>query len=114
VKRFLLGLGVILLLGGLAHTIGVSHLYFTRGLPEPNRVLLDVWIAEAQILGGALFLIGRRKPRPWVMGAALVVWTWAIPFLPVLVHRARPIFWVMPTLYSAASLVAVRSVRRER
>lgn len=108
-------LGIVLVLGGVAHSIGVSHLYFTKGLPDLDRVLLDVWIAEAQLVGGVLFLIGRTKPdpRPWLIGAALMVWTYAIPFLPVLIHRAKPIFWVMPTLYSVASAVAVRWARRQ-
>jgi hypothetical protein len=108
-------LAMVLLLGGFAHAVGVSRRYFSTGMPDLNRVLLDVWIAEAQIVGGALFWIGRKKsdPHPWTIGAALIVWTWAIPFLPVLIHRARPIFWVMPTLYSIAGLVAVRWARSQ-
>jgi hypothetical protein len=108
-------LGTLLVLGGIVHSGGVSHLYFTKGLPDLNRILLDVWIAEAQIVAGVLFLIGRKKtdPRPWLIGAGLMVWTWAIPFLPILIHRAQPIFWVMPTLYSIASVVAVRWAGRQ-
>jgi hypothetical protein len=114
-SRFVGALGLVLVLGGLAHTFGVSRLYVTSGVPDVNRVLLDVWIAEAQIVGGALFLVGRKRgnPRSWFFGAAILVWTWAIPFLPVLIHRAKPIFWVMPTLYSVASAVAVRRARRQ-
>jgi hypothetical protein len=109
VKKLVGILGTVLVLGGLAHSIGVSHLYLTKGAPDLNRILLDVWIAEAQLVGGALFLISRKKPdpRPWCIGAALMVWTYAVPFVPVLLHRAKPIFWIMPTLYSLASLVAV-------
>jgi hypothetical protein len=108
-------LGVILVLGGIAHSVGVTHRYLTKGLPDHNRVLLDVWIAEAQLVGGVLLLVGRKMPapRPWLVAAGLVVWTWAIPFLPVLVHRAKPIFWVMPTLYSLACLAAIRSAGRQ-
>jgi hypothetical protein len=110
VKRFVLGLGVVLLLGGVSHSFGVLHRYATKGVPVLDRVLLDIWIAEAQLVGGALFLVGRKRldPSPWCIGAALTVWTWAIPFLPILIHRARPIFWVIPTLYSLASAAAVR------
>jgi hypothetical protein len=115
VHRFLLGLGVILVLGGAAHAVGVSLHYRSGGLPDANRVLLDVWIGEAQIAAGALFLVAHKKgdPRPWTLGAALVIWTWALPFLPVLVRRAGPLFWVMPILDSLASLVAVRLAFRE-
>ena len=103
------------MLGGIAHSLGVTHLYVTKGLPDLNRVRLDVWIAEAQIVGGVLLLIGRKRPdaRTWFIGAGIMVWTWAIPFLPVLIHRAKPIFWVMPTLYSVACLVAVRWAGRQ-
>jgi hypothetical protein len=108
--KWLRALGALLVLGGVAHTIGVARLYAVKGLPDANRILLDVWIAEAQIVGGALFLVGRRT---WTTAAAFVVWAWAIPFLPVLVHRAKPIFWVMPILYSALSAAALRSTWRE-
>jgi hypothetical protein len=36
------------------------HFYFTTGVPEANRVLLDIWIAEAQLLGGALYVMAGR------------------------------------------------------
>jgi hypothetical protein len=110
-NRLILILGIVLVLGGVAHSIGVSRRYLIAGLPDLNRVLLDIWIAEAQLAGGALFLVGRNKPdpRPWLLAASLMIWTWAIPFLPVLLHRAKPIFWIMPTLYSLASLAATYS-----
>ena len=46
--------GIILCLGGLGHSAGVARYYARDGIPEVNRVLLDVWIAEAQLMGGAL------------------------------------------------------------
>jgi hypothetical protein len=108
-NRFVLVLGLVLVLGGIAHSVGVVRLYVLKGLPDLNRVLLDVWIAEAQMAAGALFLIGRSKPgpRPWLIGATLILWTYGVPFLPVLIHRAPPIFWVMPVVYLSASLIAV-------
>jgi hypothetical protein len=114
-NRQLLILGSILILGGVAHSLGVARLYLTHGVPHANRVLLDAWIAEAQIFGGILFVIGARRAdaRPWVLGGALMVWSWALPFLPVLVHRARP-FWVMLVMYSVLGAVAVRSAWRDR
>jgi hypothetical protein len=100
----------VLLLGGAAHTAGVLHLYVKAGVPDANRVLLDVWIAEAQLAAGALFVKAARsaEPRPWALGAALLVWSYAVPFLPVLVRRAPPIFWVMPSLYTLASAALVK------
>ena len=96
VKKRLFWFGVVLLLGGAAHTVGVTRLYVKSGVPDANRVLLDVWIAEAQIAAGALFIKAARsaEPRPWMIGAAIMLWSYAIPFLPVLVRRAPSIFWV--------------------
>jgi hypothetical protein len=113
-KKWLLRLGAVLLLGGAAHTAGVTRLYVTKGVPDANRVLLDVWIAEAQLAAGALFLKAARSadPRPWAVGGAITVWTYAIPFLPVLLHRARPTFWVPPILYSLASAALVLPAKR--
>ena len=48
--------GVLLLLGGFGHVVGIVHLYITQGVPDANRVLLDVWVAEAQLLGGGLYV----------------------------------------------------------
>jgi hypothetical protein len=48
--------GVLLLLGGSGHAVGIVHLYTTQGVPDANRVLLDVWVAEAQLLGGGLYV----------------------------------------------------------
>jgi hypothetical protein len=103
------GLGTVLLLGGIAHSLGVLQLYVAKGLPDLNRILLDVWIAEAQIIGGSLFLVASKSanPRPWLICAALAVWSYALPFLPVLIHRAKPIFWILPSVYSVLSLLVV-------
>ena len=49
-------LGVVLLLGGFGHAAGVTRLYMTTGVPDANRIMLDLWVAEAQLLGGGLFL----------------------------------------------------------
>jgi hypothetical protein len=112
-KKWLLRLGAVLLLGGAAHTAGVTRLYVTQGVPDANRVLLDAWVAEAQLVAGALFLKAARsaEPRPWAVGGAITVWTYAIPFLPVLVGRAPPVFWVPPITYSLASAALVFPAR---
>ena len=62
-NRLLQMLGIVLLLGGLGHSLGIVHLYVTSGIPDTNRVLLVVWIAEAQLLGGGLYLAAFRASR---------------------------------------------------
>ena len=102
---------MILVLGGLAHSAGVLHLYVTQGVPDANRVLLDVWIAEAQILGGGLYLAawrGRLGSSTWRALAsfgALVIVGFAAPILPVVLSRAPIIFSVPAIVYLALSLV---------
>jgi hypothetical protein len=63
VQRLAFILGVVLLLGGAAHSTGVLHMYIVRGWPDLNRILLDVWIAEAQVAGGCFFLVASRALR---------------------------------------------------
>jgi hypothetical protein len=84
----------VLVLGGLGHSAGVGYLYFTDGVPEANRVLVDVWIAEAQLFGGALYVAASRAlahQRSWralAIAGAITVIGYAAPMLPVLVARA--------------------------
>jgi hypothetical protein len=99
-------LGLVLILGGLAHSGGVVHLYATKGFPDLNRVLLDVWIAEAHLVAGILFVLagGREAPRAFIVGGSAVLLTWAIPFLPVVVHRDPLVFRIPHLLYSASAV----------
>jgi len=107
--RLMWGLGLVLLLGGIAHSAGVVRLYLTASVPEANRVLLDVWIAQAQMLSGALYLVAARHARtgrPWrslaVFGALTIIgFTGAM--LPVLFHRAQVIFRLPLIVYSLLS-----------
>ena len=48
-RRLPLLLGITLVLGGLAHSAGVLHLYAKSGFPSLDRLLLDVWIAEPSL-----------------------------------------------------------------
>jgi hypothetical protein len=99
------------MLGGVAHSAGVAHLYLTAGVPDANRVLLDVWIAEAHFLTGALYLAawrGRRAGRPWralaSFGALTMIGFGAV-MLPVLFARA-PLYVRIPLIvYLVASVV---------
>jgi hypothetical protein len=116
--RILASLGVVLLLGGLGHAAGVIQLYVTGGVPDANRVLLDVWIGEAQLMSGGFYLATARASRAgssWHalgVAGALTVAAFAVPMLPVLVARAPLVFRVPPIVYLAWSLfILVRAVR---
>ena len=119
-SQLLPALGVILMLGGLGHSIGVIHLYITEGLPDANRVLLDVWVAEAQILGGGLYLAAFRAKRAgsaWralsVFGA-LTIMLYAVPFVPVLFFRAPVMFRIPPIIYLLFSVFILARTARSR
>jgi hypothetical protein len=118
VSKLLLALGVILILGGLGHSAGVVHLYITQGVPEMNRVLLDAWVAEAQIVAGALYVASFRAMRAgseWrnlSVAGALMILVYAVPFIPVLLVRAPMIFRIPPIVYTALSVFILARVAR--
>jgi hypothetical protein len=120
VSRLLRAVGIVLVLGGLAHTAGVIHLYVVEGVPDANRVMLDVWIAEAQLLAGALYVAASRARRagtPWrALGAfgAVTIIGYAVPILPVLFSRAPIVFRVPPIVYLLVSVfILARAVKAE-
>jgi VIT1/CCC1 family predicted Fe2+/Mn2+ transporter len=85
----------------------------SRGVPDANRIMLDIWIAEAQLLSGALYVAAwrsRRTGSPWrglAAFGALTMIGFAVPILPVLIARAPLIFWIPAIVYLALSLVIV-------
>jgi hypothetical protein len=108
--RLLGTLGSVLVLGGLGHFIGIIRFYLTHGVPDSNRVLLDVWIGEAQIIGGSLYVAAFRAVRShsrWrslgTFGAVTII-GYAVPILPVLVARAPVLFRVPAAVYLGLSL----------
>ncbi len=113
-------LGVALVLGGVAHTAGVTRLYVTQGVPDANRVLLDIWIAQAQLLSGGLYVAAARNARAgqaWrslATFAALTIAGFSIAILPVLFARAPMIFRVPPIVYSTVSAIILIGVARSR
>ncbi len=120
-NQLLRGLGIVLLLGGLGHSAGVLHLYLTAGFPEANRILLDVWVAEAQLLGGGLYLAASRasragKPsRTLAVFGALVIMGFAVPMLPVLFSRAPLVFRIPVVTYLLLSIwILAHTARRHR
>ena len=110
----------MLVLGGLAHSAGVTRLYIVHGVPDANRVMLDVWIAEAQILAGGLCLAawrGRQTGSTWRALAsfgALTIIGFAVPILPVLFSRAPLIFRVPAIVYLVSSLVILADAALRR
>jgi hypothetical protein len=116
--RLLQILGAVLVLGGAGHFVGVAHLYATQGVLDANRVLLDVWIGETQILGGGLYLAAfyaARAGRRWrglaVCGAITIV-SWAAPVLPVLFNRAPLMFRLPPLIYLMLSVWILAGLSR--
>jgi hypothetical protein len=121
VNRFLKIFGIVLLLSGLAHSVGVAHFYRTAGVPGANRVLLDIWIAEGLLLGGSLYLAACRasragqSPRVLTVFGSLTIIGFTAPMTPVLLSRA-PIHFVMLTvIYLLLSLfILALAARPER
>jgi hypothetical protein len=119
VSRLPLALGIILILGGVGHTAGVIRLHVADGLPEFNRVLLDAWVAEAQILAGAFYVASyraRRAGSPWrssSIAGALMLLAYAVPYIPVLFMRAPLMFLLPPIAYAALSvMILARALHR--
>ena len=116
--RILPVLGAVLVLGGLGHTFGITRLYLSLGMPDTNRILVDLWVGESQLLAGALFLAafhfskaGRRWQTLAIFGAAAVI-GWTVPLLPVMIARAPVHFIVAPVLYLASSVWILLAVLR--
>ncbi len=109
-SKLLLALGVILIVGGLGHFAGVIHLYITQGVPEINRVLLDAWVGEAQVVAGGLYFASFRAMRAgsaWrhlSVAGALMILAYAVPFIPVLLVRAPMMFRIPPIVYASLSV----------
>ena len=100
------------MLGGLAHSTGVIQLYLMHGVPDANRIMLDVWIAEAQLLSGVLYVTASRRHRagsPWRSPAAFGAVTmigFAVPILPVLMARS-PLYLAIPAMIYLALSVGI-------
>jgi hypothetical protein len=119
-RRFLRIFGFVLLLGGLGHTEGIVQHYLREGVPDWNRVLLDIWIGQAQLLGGALYFLASHRFeqgtwRPLAIFGALTVIGLTGPMLPVLFQRASILLRIPSVIYFVLSLlVLVLASRREQ
>jgi len=103
-------LGIMLLLGGVGHTVGIARFYLTSGVPEANRVMVDLWVAEAQLLAGGLYLSASRSGsadaawRPLAGFAAMAAIGFALPSFALLYFRAPAFFIAAPAAYLVASV----------
>ena len=102
-NRFLKAFGIVLLVSGVAHAVGVARFYLIAGVPDANRVLLDVWVAEGLLLGGSLYLAAcaasraGQSPRVLTIFGSLTIIGFTAPMTPVLISRA-PIHFVLLTV----------------
>lgn len=117
-SQLLAALGVILVLGGLGHSIGVLQFYVTQGVPGVNQVLIDVWVAQAHLLGGGLYLAAFRAMRSgsaWralsVFGA-LTILVYAVSCIPVLFLRAPMKLRIPPIVYLLLSVFILTRTAR--
>jgi hypothetical protein len=118
VNRFLRAFGIILLLSGLAHSAGVARFYLIAGVPDANRVLLDVWVAEGLLLGGGLYLAAcaasraGQSPRVLAIFGSLTIIGFTAPMTPVLISRAPIHFVVLTVIYLLLSIVILANTAR--
>jgi hypothetical protein len=119
-ERLLGALGVILILGGIGHSGGVMRLYVNAGLPDANRILVDIWVGQAQLIAGALYLTAFRRARraaAWRALAAFGALTmigFGAAILPVLIARAPLAFRVPTFVYVVCSVLVLVHVMRVR
>jgi hypothetical protein len=117
-RRLLWITGTLLVLGGVGHFVGISSFYLTQGVPDPNRVLLDVWIGESQVVGGLLYLAAVRAAHSGVQWQSLAIFgavtviCWTGPILPVLFTRVPIAFRIPPLVYFVASVWILLDVAR--
>ena len=110
-------LGITLLLGGLGHTVGIVRFYLTSGIPEANRVMVDLWVAEAQLLAGGLYLSASRPGhavaawRPLAGFGAITAIGFALPSFAFLYSRAPVCFLAAPAVYLLASFFVLVRVK---
>ena len=119
--RLILVLGVTLIAGGIGHLFGVARLYLASGWPDMTRLLVDLWVGQAQIAGGAFYVAAWRaaaRGREWrTLGLAgvVIVLGWTALAVPVLFMRAPLTFRIPATTYLilsvAISIGIVRSYR---
>jgi hypothetical protein len=118
VNRFLKVFGIALVLSGLGHSAGVLHFYMTGKVPEANRILLDIWIAEALFLGGGLYLGATcgthtsKSARTLAIFGSLTIIGCILPMIPVLFMRAPVVFRIPAVIYFVLSVFVLFKANR--
>jgi len=121
--KVLRALGILLLLGGLGHSVGIARLYLASGVPQTDRVMVDLWVAEAQLLAGGLYFSASRSNtaiaawRPLASFGAIAAIGFALPSFVLLYSRAPAFFITAPAVYLVGSvfvLVRLISSRPQR
>jgi hypothetical protein len=118
VNRFLKVFGIALVLSGLGHSAGVLHFYMTEKVPDANRILLDIWIAEALFLGGGLYLAATcgthtgKLARTLAIFGSLTIIGCILPMIPVLFMRAPVVFRIPAVLYFVLSVFVLFKANR--
>ena len=118
--RLILLLGLTLIAGGIGHLFGVTRLYWTSGVPDMNRTLLDLWVGQAQLAGGAFYVAAARaagRGREWrtlATAGAVVVLGWTTLAVPILFMRAPLTFRIPASVYLVLSLWILVAVVRSR
>jgi hypothetical protein len=118
VRRFIKIFGIVLVLSGLGHSAGAVHFYMAEGVPDANRILLDIWIAEALWLGGALYLTAScgshagKSSRVLAIFGSLTIIAFTLPMIPVLFTRAPVVFRIPTVLYCVLSIFVLLKANR--
>jgi hypothetical protein len=120
VRRFIKIFGLVLVLSGLGHSAGVLYFYLTAGVPDANRVLLDIWIAEALLLGGGLYLAAAwgshagQSSRALAIFGSLTIIGFTLPMIPVLFSRASLVFRIPAVLYLLLSFLVLIGIPKAK
>jgi hypothetical protein len=110
--------GIVLLLGGTAHAVGVLHRLATKGVPDGHRVAFLAFISFVHWTSGALDLVasgGLRRAEAWATRvlavSSLLVTAYGVTVSPLLTASGA-LFRIMPVLYPAVHLVLLAVVWR--
>jgi hypothetical protein len=110
--------GIVLLLGGTAHTAGVLHRLATKGTPDGHRVAYLAFIAFVHWTCGALDVLasgGLRRAEPWatrvLVVSSLLLTAYGVTVSPLLTASGA-LVRLMPVLYPAVHLALLAAVAR--
>jgi hypothetical protein len=110
--------GVVLLLGGTAHTAGVLHRFTAMGVPDGHRTAYLAFIAFVQWTCGVLDVLasdGLRRAEPWAtrvfVVSTLLVTAYGVTVSPLLTASGA-LLRIMPVLYPVVHLALLAATLR--